>query len=76
MQGAEREVERLTAEIAELDALLADPQFYVRDVAAAQRAGVERGQLVKRRGAAEEAWLEASEAYEQASAEAASATDA
>ena len=65
-----------TAEIARLDTLLADPELYVRDAAAAQRAAVERGQLVKRLGQAEEAWLDASEAYERADAEAASATDA
>ena len=76
MQAAEREVEKIAAEIAKLDKLLADPQSYVRDAAAAQRAGVERGQLVKRLAAAEEAWLQASEAYERACAEAASATDA
>jgi ATP-binding cassette subfamily F protein 3 len=50
--------------------------LYICDAQAAQRAGLERGQLVKRLGAAEEAWLHASEAYERASAEAASATDA
>ena len=76
MQAAERDVEKLTAEIARLDTLLADPELYVRDAAAAQRAAVERGQLVKRLGQAEEAWLDASEAYERADAEAASATDA
>ncbi len=76
MQAAEREVERIAADIARLDTLLADPQLYVRDAPAAQRAGVERGQLVKRLGQAEEAWLAASEAYERASAEAASATEA
>ena len=76
MQAAEREVERIAADIARLDTLLADPQFYVRDAPAAQRAGVERGRLVKRLGQAEEAWLAASEAYERASAEAADATEA
>jgi ATP-binding cassette subfamily F protein 3 len=76
MQAAEREVEKIAAEIAKLDALLADPQLYVRDASAAQRAGIERGQLVKRLMTAEEAWLHASEAYERANAENASATDA
>ena len=76
MQAAERDVEKLTAEIARLDTLLADPELYVRDATGAQRTSVERGQLVKRLGQAEEAWLDASEAYERADAEAASATDA
>jgi ATP-binding cassette subfamily F protein 3 len=68
MQASERTVEAITAEIAQLDAVLADPQLYVRDATRAQSAGIERGQLVKRLAQAEEAWLEASEAYERASA--------
>jgi ATP-binding cassette, subfamily F, member 3 len=74
MQATERMVETITAEIAQLDQLLADPQIYVRDAARAQNAGIERGQLVKRLAEAEEAWLEASEAYERASASDASST--
>ncbi len=70
MQTSERTVEALTAEIARLDSLLADSQLYVRDAARAQSVGIERGQLVKRLAQAEEAWLEASEAYERASADA------
>jgi len=76
MQSAERNVETIAAEIARLDSLLGDPQLYVRDATAAQRAGVERGQLVKRLAQAEEAWLAASEAYESASAEASGAAQA
>ena len=68
MQAAERTVDAITAEIARLDQLLADPQLYVRDAMRAQSAGIERGQLVKRLAEAEEGWLEASEAYERASA--------
>ena len=67
MQTSERTVEAITAEITRIDQLLADPQIYVRDAARAQSAGIERGQLVKRLTQAEEAWLEASEAYERAS---------
>jgi ATP-binding cassette subfamily F protein 3 len=69
VQTAERTVEKITAEIAELDKVLADPQLYVRDPARAQSAGIARGQLVKRLAEAEEGWLAASEAYESASAE-------
>ena len=76
MQSAERNVETIAAEIARLDSLLGDPQLYVGDATAAQRAGVERGQLVKRLAQAEEAWLAASEAYESASAEASGAAQA
>ncbi len=68
MQASERTVEAITAEIAQIDQVLADPQIYVRDAARAQSAGIERGQLVKRLAQAEEAWLEASEAYERACA--------
>jgi ATP-binding cassette subfamily F protein 3 len=70
VQTAERTVETITAEIAALDKVLADPQLYLRDAAKAQSASIARGQLVKRLAAAEEAWLAASEAYERASAEA------
>ncbi len=68
MLATEKTVEAITAEIAHLDQLLADPQLYVRDTARAQSSGIERGQLVKRLAQAEEAWLEASEAYERARA--------
>ena len=76
MQTAENKVERITSEIAKLDALLADPELYVRDAAKAQSIGIERGQLVKRLGTAEEEWLAASEAYESAAAEDADVTRA
>ena len=74
MQASERTVEALTAEIARLDQLLADPQIYARDAPRAQSAGIERGQLVKRLARAEEAWLEASEAYDRASSNDADST--
>jgi len=70
MQAAERSVEAITAEIARLDSLLADPQLYARDAARAQSAGIERGKLVKKLAQAEETWLAASETYERASADA------
>ncbi len=47
MQAAEKGVERLTAEIAKLDALLGvSPTFYA-DAAKAQRIAMERGQAAK-----------------------------
>ncbi len=76
MQAAEKNVEKLSAEIARLDTLLADAQIYAKDPQRAQNAGVERGQLAKRLSEAEEAWLNASEAYEAANCDASDAADA
>jgi ATP-binding cassette subfamily F protein 3 len=69
MQAAEKNVEAISAEIARLDRLLADPALYANDPQAAQSAAIERGQFAKRLSEAEEAWLVASEAYETAHAE-------
>jgi ATP-binding cassette subfamily F protein 3 len=76
MQASEKNVEKLTAEIAKLDALLADAQIYAKEPQRAQNAAVERGQLAKRLSEAEEAWLIASEAYEGATSDASDAADA
>jgi ATP-binding cassette subfamily F protein 3 len=65
MTVAEREVEKLTQLIAKCDAGLADPDLYA-DAAKAQKMVQERGVLAKRLAAAEEAWIAATEAYEQA----------
>jgi ATP-binding cassette subfamily F protein 3 len=73
MQAAEKQVEKLSGEIARLDAKLADAQLYAKDPQGAQSAAIERGQLAKRLSDAEEQWLIASEAYEAASADAAEA---
>jgi len=72
MVAAEKLVEKLTKEIAALDALLADPALYTQDPARAQGAAQQRGQLSKQLGEAEESWLQATEVYEDA----ASAVDA
>lgn len=69
MQGAEKIVEKISGEIAKLDALLADASLYARDPSRAQKAAVERGQLAKQLSEAEETWLTATESYEQAAAE-------
>ena len=58
MQAAEKKVETIGADIARLDAKLADPQLYAKDPQAAQSAAIERGQLAKRLSEAEEAWLD------------------
>jgi ATP-binding cassette subfamily F protein 3 len=65
MQAAEKSVERLTAELAKLDEALASPDLYA-DAAKASRISLERGQTAKRLAEAEEAWLMATSAYEDA----------
>ncbi len=66
MVAAEKLVDKLTKEIAALDALLADPALYTKDPGRAQNTAQQRGQLSKQLGEAEEAWLLATEAYEDA----------
>jgi ATP-binding cassette subfamily F protein 3 len=68
MVAAERHVEKLAKEIAALDALLADPALYATDPGRAQNAAQQRGQFVKQLSEAEDSWLAATEAYEDASA--------
>lgn len=65
VQAAERDVEKLTADIIRLDRELASPALYA-DPAKAQRVSMERGQIAKRLSEAEEAWLAASSAFEHA----------
>jgi ATP-binding cassette subfamily F protein 3 len=68
MQAAEKKIEQLSADIARIDAALASPDLYA-DAAKAQRLAIERGQLAKRLADAEEAWLAATSAYEEAQSE-------
>jgi ATP-binding cassette subfamily F protein 3 len=68
MVSAEKQVEKLTKEIAAIDALLADPALYVKDPGRAQSTAQQRGLLSKQLGEAEESWLLATEAYEDAAA--------
>ncbi|MEQ1715087.1 MAG: ribosomal protection-like ABC-F family protein [Hyphomicrobium sp.] len=69
MIDAEKLVDKLSAQIAAHDALLADPAIYTRDPQKAQRIAFERGQLAKQLADAEEIWLMASEAFEDANAQ-------
>ncbi len=69
LQTAEKNVERLAGQITKVDAALADTELYARDPAKAQKLVVERGQLAKLLSDAEEAWLSASETFEEASAD-------
>jgi len=62
---AEAEVERLSLQIATIDAALADARLYARDPSRAQALARERGELARTRAAAEVAWLAATEAYER-----------
>ncbi|MET0432012.1 MAG: ABC-F family ATP-binding cassette domain-containing protein [Hyphomicrobium sp.] len=68
MLAAEKAVEKLTKEIAALDAVLGDSTIYSSDPQRAQAAAQRRGQFARDLSAAEEAWLTATEAYEDASA--------
>jgi ATP-binding cassette subfamily F protein 3 len=65
MQEAEKRVEKLSAELARLDAKLADPDLYA-DAQRTQKITLERGQVAKKLGEAEEDWLAATSAYEAA----------
>ncbi|MGW8206900.1 MAG: ABC-F family ATP-binding cassette domain-containing protein, partial [Hyphomicrobiaceae bacterium] len=65
MEAAERQVAKISADMAKLDAVLADSDIYTREPGRAQKAALDRGQLAKQLEVAEEAWLEAGEAYER-----------
>jgi len=75
MQAAEKAVSDISASIARLDGVLADPEIYAREPDRARKAGVERGLLAKQLADAEEAWLLATEAYEQAASGSVAAGD-
>jgi ATP-binding cassette, subfamily F, member 3 len=65
-QAAEKSVDKINANIAALDSLLADPVLYATDPAKAQQTAQDRGRLTKQLAEAEDAWLAAIEAYEHA----------
>lgn len=75
MQAAEKAVSDISASIARLDGVLADPEIYAREPDRARKAGVERGLLAKQLADAEDAWLLATEAYEQAASGSVAAGD-
>jgi ATP-binding cassette, subfamily F, member 3 len=66
MTEHEKRIEGLQKKIAAIDLALGDPSFYEKQAAKAQAATLERGQLAKELKVAEEAWFEASMAYEEA----------
>jgi ATP-binding cassette subfamily F protein 3 len=71
---AEGEIDLLSKRIAAIDRELADAAVYTRDPARAQALARERGGLIRARADAEAKWMDASEAYERAQADAAGVT--
>jgi ATP-binding cassette subfamily F protein 3 len=66
---AERALEAAQAKLADLDQSLANPDIYANDTQTAQALMQERGRIAKRIEELEDAWLTASETYENAAAE-------
>ncbi|NNU15267.1 ABC-F family ATP-binding cassette domain-containing protein [Parvularcula sp. ZS-1/3] len=66
---AEKLMEKHSALIEKLDGALADPSLYEKDPAKAASLNKDRADAVRSLEAAEESWLEASAAYEEAQAE-------
>ena len=69
MAAAEKVVEKLSAEVAKVDAALADTALYAKDPGKAKQLSMDRGLLAKRLAEAEDAWLMATDAYETAASE-------
>jgi ATP-binding cassette subfamily F protein 3 len=68
IKSTESEIARLTAALAEYDAQLADPQLFTRDPRAAAALAKSRADAAAALAKAEQDWLDASAAYEDASA--------
>ncbi len=66
MAEHEKRIETLQKKIAAIDLALGDPALYEKQAAKAQALTQERGVLAKELKIAEEAWFEASMAYEEA----------
>lgn len=64
----ERKTDRLRIEIADLDAALAVPDFFISNPDEANHKSKQRGQILKKLEALEEEWLVAIDAYETAKA--------
>jgi ATP-binding cassette subfamily F protein 3 len=67
-EKAEKEMAKHSAELAKLDASLANPKSYGNDALKGTEIARQRAEAQKALDAAEARWLEASEAYEKASA--------
>lgn len=66
IEAGERCINKLTEQIAKLDRRLADTGLYEHEPEQASMLAKERGQLVKALTQAEETWLSATEAYDEA----------
>ena len=69
VKAAEKKMEAGQAEIVRIDAALAEPGLFERDLDKATGLSQRRARAEEAVAEAETAWLEASEAYEQAEAE-------
>ncbi len=69
IKKAEADIARHSQRIADIDAILADPQLYVRDAARAAALNKERAEVATALSAAEETWLALSGEYETAMAD-------
>jgi ATP-binding cassette subfamily F protein 3 len=65
--AAEHQIASLNAELAKLDKTLSDPLLFSKDPAKATSVSKKRAEAQRKLEAAEKAWLNASEAYENAS---------
>ena len=70
MEQAEREIAKLQARLEELDQALAAPGLFTKDPAKGERLAKERADTMKKISATETQWIEATERYESAVAEA------
>ncbi len=68
VQAAEKQIAQYTKDLAAIDAQLADSGLYRRDPGKARKLSIERGMIAKLLAGAEENWLKATDAYEQAAA--------
>ena len=68
LDAAEQVLARETKALADLDEALADPTLYVKDPMRASSLAARRDRAAERLAAAEQAWMEAAEAYEAARA--------
>lgn len=67
-QAAEKKMEKLIAQKEALEAKLADPKLYDGPADKVSALQIQLGEVVKQLDETEMAWLEASEAYEEAMA--------
>jgi len=69
VQAAEKNVERTTAKLADIDAELGDSELYAREPERAKKLSMERSKMAKNLEIAEAEWMAAMETYESAEVE-------